>query len=346
MSRALVTGASGMLGGYIVQRLAGGGWEVRGLVRDPAQGLQVQALGAQVVIGDLSDGDALRGAAAGCDAIFHTAAAIGSSPDWEPFRMANVAGAENVIAAAEAAGSRLVHVSTTSVFGRHRYGPVPTDECAPLPDLPAHDAYGRSKQEAERLVLGAHAIGRVWACVVRPPVMYGRRDRQFAPRVGPVLEWGLFPLVAGGATTLALVHADSVAEGAIRAARSDAAGGRVYLLTNDFEVTSADLVRYASQGLGRKLRAARVPSGAARLGFRALALALGMAGRRDLAPHALGMFDMLSRNNPFTSQRARRELGWSPAIPPDQGLPDAFRWWSAHRQDGRRSEVWSGPAVS
>ena len=72
-----------------------------------------------------------------------------------------------------------------------------TDESTPLPELPAADAYGRSKQEAERLVLAAHAAGRVWASVVRPPLMYGKRDRQFVPRLGPVLERGFFPLVAG-----------------------------------------------------------------------------------------------------------------------------------------------------
>ena len=331
MPRALVTGATGMLGSYVVERLLAEGWSVGGLVRDPSRSGSVEALGAKAIPGDVTHLPSLHAAAAGCHAIVHAAAAIGPGRDWETFRLGNVAATANVIAAAEAAGSRLVHVSTTSVFGRHRYYAFSIDESAPLPSLPQRDAYGRSKQEAERLVLAAHASGRIWAAVVRPPVMYGKRDRQLAPRVGPLLQRGLFPLVAGGATTLSLVHAHSVADGAVRALLTSAAGGRVYHLTNDFDVTTVAFVTYASLGLGRRIRTPHLPLGAARVAFTLLAAALAMGGRRDLAPHAAGVLDMLSRNNPFTSERARRELHWSPSIRPADGLPEAFRWWSEHR---------------
>ena len=41
--------------------------------------------------------------------------------------------------------------------------------------------------------------------------------------------------------------------------------------------------------------------------------------------------DFLTKDNPFTSDRARRELGWSPAVRPEQGVPEAFRWWLTHQ---------------
>jgi 2-alkyl-3-oxoalkanoate reductase len=333
--RALVTGATGMLGSYIVERLVEEGWEVRGLLRNPARRTALAGLGARPEPGDVTRLDSLRAAADGCDVIFHAAAAIGSRHEAEPFRSVNVVGTANVVAAAESAGCRLVHVSSTSVFGRHRYGPRLTDESAPLSRLPDDDAYGRSKQEAECLVLGAHAAGRIWAAVVRPPMMYGRRDRQFAPRLGPLLERGLFPLPGGGTTTLPLVHAHAVAAGAFRAAVTDEAGGRVYHLTDDFRVTGADVVRYAAQGLRRRIRTACLPLGMSRLAFKLLAAGLWAAGRRDLVPHAAGVLEMLTRDNPFTSERARRELGWSPVIPPAEGLADAFSWWHAHRRPAR-----------
>jgi len=329
--RALVTGASGMLGARLVERLAADGWSVRALVRDPRSALWLEALGARLVTGDLCDSASLRGAATGCDAIFNAAAAIGTGRDHEWFRRVNVTGTAQLLAAAATAGSRLVHVSSTSVFGRHRYGSSPTDERTSLPELPAADAYGRSKQDAERLVLDAYARGRAWAAVVRPPVMYGRRDRQFAPRIGPVLERGLVPLVGGGRTTLTLVSADAVADGAIRAAASDCAGGCVFHLTNDFDVTLAELVRFAERGLGHRIRTLRVPLALGRAAFRVLAAGLVAFGRRDLAPHAAGLLQMLTRDNPFSSERARRDLGWAPAIPPAEGLAEAFRWWKENR---------------
>jgi len=329
--RALVTGATGMLGARIVERLAGGGWSVRALVRDPAAAAWLGALGVELVPGDLGDAACLRAAAAGCDAVFNAAAAIGTGADHAAFRRVNVEGVGHLVTAVAAAGARLVHVSSTAVFGRHRYHARPTDETLPLPVLAAADAYGRSKQESERLVLTAHAQGRAWACVVRPPVMYGTRDRQLAPRLGPVLLRGVFPLIGGGRARLPLVHADAVAEGAIRAASVERAAGSVYHLTSDFEVSVGELALYAARGLGRRVWRPRVPCVVGRAAFRALALGLIVAGRRDLAPHADGLLQMLTRDNPFSCERARRELAWSPQIRPAEGIPEAFRWWREHR---------------
>jgi nucleoside-diphosphate-sugar epimerase len=329
--RALVTGATGMLGSHIVERLAADGWGIRALVRDRGRGAWLEASGAELVDGYFDDADSLIRAAAGCDAVFHAAAVIGSGGDWESFYQGNVLGTAHIIRAAEAAGARLVHVSSTAVYGSARYRSEPTDESAPLPVLPGVDVYGRSKQEAERLVLEAHGEGRIWATVVRPPVMYGRRDRQFAPRIGPVLERGFFPRIGGGRTTLTVVHAMNVAEGAVLAATTDAAGGRVYLLANDHPVTVSDLVRCAEEGLGRSILSPNVSAGVGAAGFRVLQWFLRAFGRGDLARHARGTLDMLTRDNPFTSERARRELGWAPVTPPDVGLTDAFHWWKANR---------------
>ncbi len=332
--RALVTGASGMLGSYIVERLAGDGWSVRALVRDRTRCGWLEAIGAELVEGQFEDADSLTRAAAGCDAVFHAAAVIGSGGDWESFHRGNVLGTDRVVRAAEASGARLVHVSSTAVYGASRYRSEPTDESAPLPVLPEQDVYGRSKQEGERLVLDAHDEGRIWAAVVRPPVMYGRRDRQFAPRIGPVLERGFFPRIGGGRTTLTLVHAASVAEGAVLAATTDAAGGRVYLLANDHPVTVTDLVRCAEDGLERRIWSPDVSRRVGKSAFSLLEWIVRLIGRVDLQRHARGTLDMLTRDNPFTSERARRELGWAPAMRPEIGLTDAFHWWKTSRAAG------------
>ena len=330
MKRALVTGATGMLGFYLVEHLLAGGWSVRALCRRPERAGHLAALGVELVSGDLSDAESVRKAARGCRAVLHAAAVIGTGGRAEDYRIGNVVGTSHVIDAASQAGARLVHVSSTAVFGQARYRDEPTAEEATLPVLPDHDVYGRTKQAAERRVLEAHRAGRVWATVVRPPVMYGVRDRQFLPRIGPVMQKGFFPLVGGGRTTLTIVHADSVADGAVRALEHDVSGGRVYHLTNDFDMTVRDLVTGAAEGLERRIRAPVVPAAVARGAFGALGLALRGVGRGDLAPHARGTFRMLSRDNPFTSARAREELGWCPQVRPDQGLPEAFRWWNRH----------------
>ena len=330
MRRALVTGATGMLGSYLVQRLMEGGYHVRALARSPGSATWLQEMGAEVVGGELADATALIAGASGCDAVVHAAAAIGPQSDWETFRAGNVEGTSNVVDACVRAGARLVHVSSTAVYGDARYDMAPVSERIALPQLPETDSYGRSKQEAERVVHEAQASGRIWAAIVRPPVMYGQRDRQFIPRIAAVMDRGVFPLCGGGITTLPVVHANAVAEGVILALHTDAANGGIYNLTTDFPVTVADLVALARIGLGRRILAPVLSPGSSRMFFSVLELALRAIGRGDLATHANGTLEMLTRDNPFSSARAREELEWSPTIRPELGLPDAFRWWKAH----------------
>jgi UDP-glucose 4-epimerase len=331
-----VTGATGMVGSHIVERLAGEGASVRALVRDARGAAWLARLGAELVEGDIGDADSLQAAASGCDLVFHAAAALGPFVAYEPYRLGNVVGTRNVVEAAARVGARMVHVSSTAVYaGDLRWRHAPTGEDVPLVPHAADDPYGRSKLEAERVVLEACADGRLHAAIVRPPAMYGRRDRQLVPRIAPLLARGVFPLVAGGRSILSLAHAGSVAEGAVLAARIGAADGRAYNLTNDFPVTVGQFVRLAGVGLGRPIRTIAISEGAARVGCRALRVALDLSGRGELARHTEGLLQMLSRDNPFTSERARRELGWAPREPPDEAIPAAFAWYRMHRQGSR-----------
>jgi nucleoside-diphosphate-sugar epimerase len=331
---ALVTGATGLVGTYLIQRLRADGWTVRALVRDAARAGALSRVNVVLATGDTLDPTGFAIAARGCDVIFHAAAAVTPRGGWEAFSRPNIDGTRNAIAAAESAKARLVHVSSVAVYGgTERYargGGGPTSEESPLADIPVHSFYARSKRESEALVMAAHAAGRVWATAVRPDVIYGTHDRQFVPRLARLLRHGVAPLVGGGRSTLAVVHAANVADGMVRAATTDVAGGRAYNLANDYDVTVADFFRLAGEGMGIKLRMLAIPVVVARgaLGLFKLVAPL-VVGNRFNAVTATSL-DFVSRDNPFTSERARRELGWSPPVRPEDGVPEAFRWWSAH----------------
>jgi nucleoside-diphosphate-sugar epimerase len=142
----------------------------------------------------------------------------------------------------------------------------------------------------------------------------------------------VFPLLAGGRSTLAMVHAANVADGAVRAADADVAGGRAYNLANDFDVTVRDFVRLAGVGLGHPVHGVPVPMVAARAAFAALRAVVRVTRGPAMAAHASGTLDFFTRDNPFSSARARRELGWCPAVKPEVGIPEAFRWWMEQRR--------------
>jgi 2-alkyl-3-oxoalkanoate reductase len=331
--RALVTGATGLVGSHIVERLHADGWSVRALVRDARRAHWLESLGAELFVGDVVDGGAFVRAAASCDAIFHCAAAIiPERAEWEAYRATNLDGTRNAIAAARAADARLLHVSSVAVYGgASRYRDAPTDESVELAPLPETAFYARSKRESEAMVLEAHRRGDIWACAVRPDVVYGKRDRQFVPRIGKVLSRGFFPLLGGGRSTLAIVHAGNVADGAVRAIQTDIAGGNVYNLANDYDVTVRDFVRLAAQGLRRRVRFVPVPMVLAKTVFKLITIVLGVARRGAALSQAGGAVAFVSRNNPFSSDRAKRELGWVPPVRPEVGIPEAFRWWAEQR---------------
>jgi nucleoside-diphosphate-sugar epimerase len=328
---ALVTGATGLVGSHLVERLQRDGWQVRALVRDVARADWLARTGAELVPGDTLQPSTLPRAVGGCAVVFHAAAAVTTDGGWEAFRRPNVDGTRHVVEATAAAGARLVHVSSVAVYGaRARYAATgdPTDEETPLAPLGAHSYYARSKRESEQLVLDAHAQGKLWATAVRPDVVYGARDRQFVPRIAKLLRFGVAPVVGGGGSTLAVVHAANVADGMVRAAVHDPAGGRAYNLANDYDVTVAEFFRLAGDGLGERLRFVSVPASVARVVMRVAASVAPARLRSSLRQSV----DFLTRDNPFSSARARRELGWNPPVRPEAGVPEAFRWYARSRR--------------
>ena len=273
MRTALVTGATGQVGSHIVEQLVRAGWNVRGLSRNDASSAAIRAANAEPVRGDVGDRASLLAASKGADVIFHTAAVITQSGGWDAYRKLNIDGTAAVIDAAEATGARLLHLSSVAVYGSGaRYGGGKTHEDVALGPLPERSFYAKSKRESEQFVMAAHASGRIWASAVRPDVIYGPRDRQFVPRIARALRLGVMPLLGGGKSTLAVVHAANVAEGAILAATSDKAGGRAYNLANDYDVTARDFFSLAAQGLGKRVAFVPVPIWLAKLGLRGFKL--------------------------------------------------------------------------
>lgn len=345
MSEALVTGATGLVGSHLVDRLVADGWTVRALVRSPddarwlGEGREERV---RLVRGDVLDVESLRRAAAGCDVIHHCAAEITPRGGWDAYAATNVQGTRNVIDAAASAGARLVQLSSVAVYGpsgRFRPDGKPTDEGTPPGPLPAHAWYARSKRDSEALVIAAHRQGRIWATAVRPCVIYGPRDRQFVPRVARLLSRGVAPLIGGGTASLPIVHAASVAAASALAAGTDLAGGRAYNVANDEPVSVRDFVRFAAEGLGRPVRLVPLPTPLARMAAHGAQGVLTLLGLGSGPAGARSSLDFLVRGNPFSSERARVELGWRPAVAPAVGVPAAFRWWRERAAEGAQGGV-------
>ncbi|ANS65148.1 NAD-dependent epimerase/dehydratase [Streptomyces lincolnensis] len=229
----LVTGTTGQVGRRFVPRLlaqARPGERVRVLVRDAERGEPFAALGAEVVVGDLRDTEALGKAVAGVDAVVNVAASFRGVPDEEAWAVNRDAAVELGRAALAAGVERFVQVSTGLVYGAGRGRPV-TEEDESRPGGPMWGAYPESKIQAERELLALEGLD---VRVGRLPFVYGEGDPHLAQSLMWAGTWA-------ATQRLHMGHHADVAQGLLRILYARGIAGRVYNIADDAPVTAVEL---------------------------------------------------------------------------------------------------------
>ena len=223
MPRALVTGAAGVMGTRLVKRLLGLGWQVRALVL-PGDRLRsrVEALGAEIREGDVSDAASLAGACAGVDTVYHLAAVI-ISHDPSVFQRVNLAGTAHVAAEAAKSGvEHFVYVSSASVV------------------YPRRTAYAQSKLDAEEVV---KALPLAYT-IARPTLVYeaggGQEIMMF---LDYLRKFPVVPFIGSGRAVKRPVWSEDVVDGLARMAGNRAAWGKTYNLSGAEPISMLELAK-------------------------------------------------------------------------------------------------------
>ena len=318
--KSLVTGATGFVGGHLVERLLAGGDAVTALVRSPSKAAPLEKAGVRLVRGDLHDHAAIADAVAGQDVVYHVAGAV-AARDEAAYLEGNRDGTANVVRAAEAAGApRLVLVSSMAAGGPAQPGfPRRADE----PSAPV-TAYGRSKLASEAVVRGS----RLPWTILRPPTIYGPRDRDNLIKVFRIARLGVSPVFGDGSMELSAVYAPDLAEALSLAGSASAVVGRTFYVNHPEVITSAELVRLIGATMGRRVRVVPLPEAAAR-GI--LAVTGGIAQLLDRptilnADKANEFFQPAWTGDPAPFTAA---TGWRAAHDMRAGLAETYRWYRA-----------------
>ena len=316
MTRALVTGATGKVGGAVARALLARGDSVRALVRSPDKAARLLPAEVELVRGDVTDAASVEAAVAGCELVFN---AMGLPEQWtadpDVFDRVNARGTETVVRAARAAGvRRVVHTSTIDVFHAGRGERFDESRVA---DYPKGTIYERSKQRAEELALAARDGMELVIC--NPAAVYGPTP---ASSVG--LDEDLFaPLIAGRLPALppggfGVVFDAGVAAGHLLAAERGRDGER-YILC-DRHVTLRGLAREVVSVAGRGRVPPTLPAALARVMAEA---GEGLARATGVPPLlARGQLHFFRWNAAPDSTKAQEELGWEPTAL-DDGLKAA-----------------------
>ena len=311
----LVTGGTGFIGSHLVETLAARGEAVRCLVRPTPQPRRLPP-GVEHAPGDLTGGLGLAEALRGVDTVIHLAG-VTRALSADGFYAGNARATQTLARALAGLPVRLVHVSSLAAIGPSLEGrPVEEDD-------PAHPltSYGKSKLEAERIVRSLVP----GAVIVRPPVVYGPRDRgvfQIFKSVarGRVLE------IAGGERWFSAIYVEDLVEGLIAAAREPRAAGRSYFLAHRQPVSWSELGAAASRIMGRSPRTVHVPVPAARaVGFCAelwshITRNPGIISREKVA-------EACCRAWTCDTRRAAAELGFEAPTPFHTGLARTLAWY-------------------
>lgn len=324
--KVLVTGATGFVGGNLARELWDRGYEVRALARPRSNTLTTEGTGIHRVEGDILVKESLDRAMAGCNAVFHCAAAYTFwSRDPQGVRRSNVEGTVNVLECATAAGvERVVHTSTVSTIGIPRDGSL-GDEWTPLTPEALHGHYKRSKFEAEQEVLRLAEKG-VPVVVVNPTAPVGPWDVKPTPTGKIILDFLRRKIPAYLATGLNLVDVADVSAGHILALERGRNGER-YILGNR-NVTLKEMFAMLSSITGLSAPRVRLPYwlvvGA---GYAEQAVSAGLLRREPLIP----VEGVVASKKPawVSSQRAISELGL-PQSPVERALERAAEWFTAH----------------
>lgn len=241
----LVTGASGFVGGWVVEKLIAEGARVRCLVRSSSRLDLLQELPVELAVGDVADLSALRSALSGVEFVFHVAGLIKANDPSDYFRV-NSLGSVNVLEAARSQApqlERLVLVSSLAAAGPSQPG-RPRDETHPaLPLTP----YGQSKWQSEEAAASYRTDLPI--TIVRPPTVYGPRDRE-SLILFRVVAAGIRPKL-GDDSEVSLVHVSDLVDGILLAATTESAVGQTYFIAGDETPSLSKLVEYVADAVGR-----------------------------------------------------------------------------------------------
>lgn len=329
---AFVTGATGMIGSHLARRLLDEGWRLRALVRKTSDTALLERWGVHLVEGDVGDpAGSFTPYLEDVDYIFHCAAMVS---DWAPLAemvRVNVEGTRHLAEAAIACGrlKRFVYLSSMVVLGMHPQRDF--DETAPL--IHTGDNYNLTKIRSEELVHQFVRERGLQATIVRPPYVYGPRDRQFLPRVLTTLKTGEFKFVGSGRSPISLIHVRNLVEALFLAATNPDTVGEVFLVTDGAAITRLRMMEVICEETGYPLPTTHVPTWLVRM---ACPVIEGIyALRHSPEPPVINKFRLKFMATPLTYRidKARRVLGYEPHVTTEQGLRQTLGWFRHDRPD-------------
>lgn len=318
--KALVTGGGGFLGKAIVGLLLDRGDKVRILARGDYP--ELAARGVETTCGDIADPGVVMRAAEGCDVVFHVAAKPGMWGPFEAYRLTNVVGTDNVLAACRHHGvPKLVYTSTPSVV--HGGGDIEgADESLPYPDH-FEGAYPETKAQAERHVLAANSP-QLSTVAIRPHLIWGPGDNHLLPRLLERARSGRMVYVGRDDKLIDTIYIDNAAAAHLaasdRLAPGAACAGKAYFVSQGEPWPASRITNALLEAVGLPPVTRRIPVSVAYALAASAEASWRLFGLEGEPPVTRFVVGQMSTAHWYDISAARRDLGYEVTVSIEEGL--------------------------
>jgi nucleoside-diphosphate-sugar epimerase len=317
--KALVTGAAGFIGSYLVETLKKRGYEVTCLTRRSSNLKWIEHLDLKYIFCDLSEVESSADEINGFDYVFHLAGVTKALCERDFFHV-NADCTEKflrVIAEKNPGLQRFLYLSSLAATGPSGSSETVREDSPPSPV----SSYGKSKLQGEKAVLEYGSKFPV--TIIRPPAVYGPRDTDFFVMF-KMIKKGFFPF--WGKCFYSLLYVEDLVQGIILAAESKEAEGETFFLSDNMVYTNEAIAAEISSAIGVKAMKIRLPQ--LLLPFLAF---LGQKIDKRGIINRDRINDFRYPNWTCDSSKARDELGFRSRITLREGIKWTADWYRIHR---------------
>lgn len=315
----LITGIGGFIGLRTAEIALAQGIKVRGLQRSEDKAKEAQRLGAEVIIGSVTDPAAAQKVCQGVDIVLHTAAIVkeGGSPKY--FHEVNVGGSVNMATAAKNAGVKtFVHLSSVMVYGFNFPNGVTED--GPL--CGENNPYCQTKIESEKELLKLNAPPAFGIIIIRPGDVYGPGSLAWIVRPLQLMRQRMFALVNGGRGVINHVYIDNLIEAIFLAVEKEAYG-EVFNITDGQETSWKEYFTRLAE-IGNVPTPISLPAGVMKfIAWLHCWVQTVLGQTPKLLPESI---DMVTRPYAYSIAKARMQLGYEPKIDLEEGMRRTQEW--------------------
>lgn len=315
----LITGIGGFIGLRVAELALAQGMKVRGLQRSAERAKRAQSLGAEVIVGNVTNPTIAEQACQGVDVVLHTAAVVKEGGSFEYFREVNVGGTINMALAAKNAGVKtFIHLSSVMVYGFNYPNQIAED--GPL--CGDNNPYCQTKIEGEKELLKLNSPPDFGTIIIRAGDVYGPGCIPWIVRPLLLMRQKLFALANGGQGVINHVYIDNLVEAIFLAAEKEAYG-EAFNITDGRETSCKEYFTRLAE-IGGVSVPFSLPAGVLKsvLRFRCLAQKLARKNA-DILPESI---DFVTRPHIYSIAKAQNMLGYQPKIGLDEGMGRIQEW--------------------